>query len=231
MLTQRQNQLLKVIIFQYIKTAQPVGSEWLAKKFGAKISPATIRNEMTKLMADGYLFQPHTSAGRVPTEKAFHYFIDNFLEKKELDQKTKKILTNIKSQKITEMIVKDISKKLAQLSGQLIILAFDENNFYYTGLSYLFAQPEFNQPGVIYNLSQVIDHLDKIMADIFDKIGEETEIFIGHQNPFSSFCSAILTRLPLPWQKNKAVFGLLGPMRMDYNKNISLIDYVKELLY
>lgn len=229
-MTERQNQLLKTIIHQYIKTAEPVGSEWLAEKFGFKISSATIRNEMAELTERGFLAQPYTSAGRVPTEKAYHYYIDNFLKKKELKSKIKQSFKTIKTKKLDETAVRRISKKMAELTGELVILAINRNNFYYTGLSYLFVQPEFNQPDVVYDISQVIDHLDKVVTQLFDKIGDETEILLGKENPFGDFCSTILTRLSLPWQKNEAVFGLLGPMRMDYDTNLSMVNYIKELL-
>jgi len=65
---------------EYIKTAEPVSSNFLAKKKEFKVCPATIRNELQELAEKGYIFQPHTSAGRVPTDKAYHYFVDIIFE-------------------------------------------------------------------------------------------------------------------------------------------------------
>lgn len=226
----RQKKIFESIVEQYIKTAQPVGSEYLAEKFDLKISPATIRNEMVELTRHDYLSQPHTSAGRIPTVKGFQYYVENLLLKKHLLSSEKQILKSVKQKTDSEILMKGMTKQIAVLSGELSILAFDDHNFYYTGLSYLFSQPEFEHQEIVYNISQIVDHLDKIMGEIFDSIGNETEILIGEKNPFSNFCSAILARCRLPSRRHYNLIGILGPVRMDYNKNIALIDYVKDLL-
>lgn len=230
MLTQRQNKLLKVIIQQYVKTAQPVGSEWLAEKFNFEISPATIRNEMADLIELGFLLQPHTSAGRVPAEKAYHYFVENFLEERGTEQKIKQGFKDIRSKKLTEALVREIGKKMAELSGELAILAMGQDEFYYTGLSYLFIQPEFVQTEIVYDISKIVDQLDRIMIGLFDDVTDETRILLGRENPFGNYCGAILTSFRLPWQRQRSIFGLLGPMRMNYSRNLSIVNYVKELI-
>jgi heat-inducible transcriptional repressor len=83
-LTARQTSLLKTIIDEYIKTADAVGSENLDKKYNLGVSPATIRNEMALLTKSGYLKQPHTSSGRVPTPQAMKFYIDQLMEEKQM---------------------------------------------------------------------------------------------------------------------------------------------------
>ena len=80
MLTQRQSEILDRIVRDYIALAEPVSSRLLEKKHDFGVSPATIRNEMQKLTDRGYLFQPHTSAGRVPTDRGYRFFVDELLE-------------------------------------------------------------------------------------------------------------------------------------------------------
>mgnify|MGYP002631578975 CR=1 FL=1 len=75
-LNERKAAILTAVVEEYIETALPVGSNSIAASGGVKVSPATVRNEMAALEADGYLRQPHTSAGRLPTEKAYRYFVD-----------------------------------------------------------------------------------------------------------------------------------------------------------
>ncbi len=233
MLTERQNKLLETIVRQYIQTAQPVGSEWLAENFKLdkkQISPATIRNEMSVLLEKGFLSQPHTSAGRIPTEKAYHYYIKNFLNKSGVEQNKTKKIDQIKHKK-GEQMAKELGQTMAELTGELTMVAFDKNNFYYTGFSRLFSQPEFLQSSEeIYGLGQIVDRLDQVIADIFDDIKGEPEILVGRDNPFGDFCSTILTRLEIPESKQNVVFGLLGPLRMDYEQNLSLINYVRKIL-
>lgn len=76
MITERQEKLLNFLIREYIKTAEPVGSELLKKSADLDVSPATVRNELQKLEKQGLIKQPHTSAGRVPTEKGYKYFTE-----------------------------------------------------------------------------------------------------------------------------------------------------------
>lgn len=76
MLDDRKAAILRAVVQQYIETAQPVGSGRIAEAPGVDVSSATIRNEMATLETEGYLVQPHTSAGRVPTEKGYRYFVD-----------------------------------------------------------------------------------------------------------------------------------------------------------
>src|SRR3989344_4871656 len=89
MLSSRQVKLLDFIIREHVKTAKPVGSALIAKKAGFKLSPATLRNEMAELEKTGYLAQLHTSGGRVPTDKAYRYYVNSLLEtKKNLNLET-----------------------------------------------------------------------------------------------------------------------------------------------
>ena len=83
-LSARQTQILKALIDEYIETAEPVGSEALDKKYNLGVSPATIRNEMSALTKAGYLKQPHTSAGRIPTAVAMKFYIDQLMEEKQM---------------------------------------------------------------------------------------------------------------------------------------------------
>src|SRR6266545_2712438 len=77
MLDDRKAAILRAVVEEYIETAQPVGSGHVAAAPGVDVSSATIRNEMAQLEAEGYLAQPHTSAGRVPTEKGYRFFVDH----------------------------------------------------------------------------------------------------------------------------------------------------------
>jgi len=83
-LTPRQNQILKSVVDEYITTADPVSSEQLEKKYNLGVSPATIRNEMVDLTQMGFLRQPHTSAGRIPTPLALRFYIDHLMQEKKL---------------------------------------------------------------------------------------------------------------------------------------------------
>lgn len=225
-LNKRKKSILKKVVEEYIKKAKPISSGILAKKDFPKLSSATLRNEMLDLTRIGLLFQPHTSAGKVPTVSGFKFFLDNFLEEKEISNLEKDIFLHIKERFVEKRKrIKELAKKLAEISEEAVVMAFSKDDFYYTGLSYLFHQPEFRDLSLIYNISEMIDHLDETMKKIFDRISE-TEILIGEKNPFGDKCGVILTKSEIDGQK--ILLGILGPVRMDYSKNLSLIKFIKK---
>lgn len=214
--------ILNTIIAEHIKTGAPVGSSVLADKYKLNISPATIRNEMSELENEGLIVQPYTSAGRVPTEKAYSLHIAG-LEGAKIKESEKKSIEEILSEK-NELNFKIAAKELAKFSNNAVFWAFHKNNLFYTGISNLLQQPEFAQTNLIYDISAIIDRLDEIMDEIFDEINYGAQISIGSANPFSKFCAAIMAKYK--FGDNVGVFGILGPIRMDYGRNLSLIKYV-----
>jgi heat-inducible transcriptional repressor len=227
-MTERRQLILNTIIKEHIRSAAPVGSNILVEKYKLDISPATVRNEMAALEEDGYIAQPHTSAGRIPTEKAYKQYIENFFGQ-EKRQKLKAGKSEIKNIDETlgrkdEIDLKETAKLLSHLTGNTVFWGFHRHNLYYTGISQLFAQPEFSRMQFVFDISTVIDRMDEIVDDIFEDLDSGVHILIGSENPFGNFCSAIVSKYKL--RQKDGVFGLLAPMRMDYNKNLSLIDHI-----
>lgn len=219
MLTERQKQLLQTIITSYIKDAQPVASGFLANKLKDSVSSATIRNEMVELEKAGFIEQPHTSAGRIPTEKAYQFYVELILDTK----KIKKSL-NIKEIKNNEEI-KNLAKKVSELTGNAVIVAFAKNDFYYTGISNLFSQVEFADRKMLINMSQIIDHLDNKLKDLFEDFSG-VEILIGQNNPFGNKCGVVFGSFN--FLNEKRLLAVLGPIRMDYERALGLIKEIVE---
>jgi heat-inducible transcriptional repressor len=224
----RCDELLGYIIEEYVKTAQPIGSKLIAEKSKLDVSPATVRNDMAELERDGFIFHPHTSAGRVPTDKGYQYYIDTFEKDTALGISEKKHLQKIASV-TSDRPIKELAKCVAELSGQAVIIGFGTKDTYYTGLANLFSQPEFQDVDYVYNMSEIIDHLDDVITEIFEEISA-VEIFIGKKNPFGKQCSTIISKFE---SKNfgRGVVGLLGPTRMNYKKNVALLEHSKELIF
>jgi heat-inducible transcriptional repressor len=218
----RQELILKTIIKEYIKTALPIGSEVLVDKYGLDVSSATVRNEMAELEEAGYIAQPHTSAGRIPTEKAYDFYLVNLGERKLADNEARaleKVLTGR-----AEPDLKQAAKALAKISNNAIFWAFHKHDLYYTGIANLLHQPEFSQPDMIYDISGLIDRLDEIIGQIFDGLKMGPQILLGSKNPFSAHCSTVLAKYKLA--DNVGLVGILGPMRMNYEKNLALIKFI-----
>lgn len=227
MISERKKFLLETIIKEYLKTASPVSSGVLVKKYKLDISPATVRNEMMELENEDYIYQPHTSSGRVPTEAAYQLFLDDISEpkkKRELKEGEIKLLEQLFKRE--ENAFRQTAKTIAELSGATVFWAFHKNDLYYTGLSNLFSQPEFKQVNAVCDVSGVIDRLEEIIDDIFEDLGDGEKILIGSQNPFGNFLSTVLVKYR--YNNQNGIFGILGPMRMDYEHNLALVEFIKK---
>lgn len=118
-LSERKLRILQAIISDFIRTAEPVGSRTLSKKFDLGISPATIRNEMADLEEMGFLTHPHTSAGRVPSERAYRLYVDDMMKKKELSEEEKNAIASKLYENVTELekTVQHAAKILSEITN------------------------------------------------------------------------------------------------------------------
>ncbi len=227
MMTERKQFLLETIIKEHIKTAQPVSSGMLVTKYKLGISPATVRNEMIELEDDGLIYQPHTSAGRLPTAAAYRLFSQEILKNKKI-----KNLKESEESLLNQLFFKDevnlrkTARAISELAGASVFWAFHKNDLYYTGLSQLFTQPEFKQTSAICDVSNIIDRMEEIIDDIFEEISLGEQVLVGEDNPFGNFLSTILVKYKN--QDAHGLFGILGPMRMDYHRNLALARFIRE---
>ena len=229
----RRQFLLKAIIESFIQTAEPVGSKFLLDTYRLDISSATIRNEMATLEKMGLLFQPHTSAGRIPTDLGFRVFVDELME---LDPS----LLEIKQQAILDLQAKRSEERLYEAVS---LLSRSSNNIsfatiphrhqtYFLGLANILHQPEFTNSAQAYTVVKVLEDAYQF-CDLLDnlEINEQIKIFIGRENiiPEIQSCSLIATRFNLP-DVGTGIIGILGPTRMRYAYNIGLIEYIRDHL-
>lgn len=222
----RQELILSTIVKEHIKTGQPVSSSALVDKYKLAVSSATVRNEMAALEEAGYIRQPHTSAGRVPTAKAYLWLADN-LQTTPLTEAEEQALAG--ALPATEpQTLKQTAKALAESSGLAVFWVFHKHNVYYTGISNLLEKPEFAQPGLFYNFSAIIDRLDEIINDNLLSFNVGPQIMVGEQGPFGDFCSAVLAKYRLG--DYDGAFGILGPLRMDYGRNLALVECIYKRL-
>lgn len=232
---ERKQKLLNLVVENYIDTSEPVGSKFLLSSGEINCGEATIRNELRALEDEGYLTHPHTSAGRIPTVKGYRYYVDNLAEEKvKLAKKDNDILgLSVKSNKDYQISRKNLAKALVELSNQAVILAFSSNSVYYTGLANLFSQPEFSELRLVADISQVFDHCEQCLQDFFTQL-EPTAfampaILIGREHPFGGMLSVVASRFS---NKNveDGLLALLGPMRMNYGKNLALMNRASALI-
>ena len=221
--------ILQRIIEEYTKTAEPVGSKVLVDKYDLSVSPATVRNCMVALEEEGYLTHPHTSAGRIPTEKAYRYYVANCMNEKSLAQKERsRMHESIGGEEEDHDRMRMLARAVAELANAAVVVGFSPRDVYYTGLSFLFSQPEFAEIASVTTLSEILDHLDEVMGQAADSMEGDFAVSIGSENPFSDATSIILIRTEI--QERPRLFGILGPQRMNYQRNIALAREVQTLM-
>ena len=123
MLDERKTKILAAVIDDYIATAEPIGSRTIARKYRIGISPATIRNEMADLEELGYLSQPYTSAGRVPSHKGYRFYVDFLLPVRRLDEHDHMLIHRIFNKRINEFeqLVKEAARVISKLTSYIIL--------------------------------------------------------------------------------------------------------------
>lgn len=232
-LTERQRQILDELIKEYVKRAEPVSSSFLVDKRGFDCSPATIRAEMLNLERGGYLAQPHTSAGRIPTDKAYRYFVDHLLKDKEshLPERDRKTIdqTIEATPRDPHALSSRLAQTMADLTDDLVISGIQDTGEYYRmGLSNIFELPEFDEAESIFGFGSIFDQFERYFEDIFHQWdNQEVVVYIGRENPARHAVNeaVIMARYPLP-QGHEGISAVIGPMRMAYDRNMALLKYV-----
>jgi len=230
-ITPRQRSVLTSIIEEYIKTARPVSSLSLSKKFDFGVCPATLRNEMYSLGEKGYLFQPYNSSGKIPTSKAYRFFVNRLLEKEEPVNFTK----NFKRffEEIDDFIIfsQRITREMAALTMSFTLTCLPKKKiFLEDGWERVIMEPEFQENQVLTRFIRATKRIKKKLTEIiYHYPSNSFEIFIGRENPFYKIdeFSFIICRLSL--FSREAGIIVLGPKRMFYKRNINSVKAILRL--
>lgn len=229
MLTQRQEKLLAAIIEQYAEVASPVGSSLLAKVF--EVSSATIRAEMAELERKGLIKQPHTSAGRIPTDKGYRHYVNEIQESKALQpskRAQRALSARVSGEGVPEQTIRNAVETLVDLTSNLGMATIGDQ-LYMSGLGNLFGQPEFMHPGQVQEVARLLDNLQPWLREAAPN--EPLNVYIGQENPVggSAGCSLIISRFRSPYS-DQSYIGVLGPTRQSYRGVISLVQKTGEAL-
>lgn len=232
MLSDRQKKLLQAIVEQYAEVASPVGSSLLAKVFN--VSSATIRSEMAELEKAGYIKQPHTSAGRIPTDQGYRYYVNNInigsgQPETPAERRAEKALaTRISSGGVSEHVIKSAVDTLVELTQNLGIATIGDQ-LYMSGLSNLFGQPEFINGGQIKEVASLLDNLEPWLQEASPN--QPLNVYIGRENPIgrSAGCSLIVSKFRSP-HSDQSYIGVLGPTRQSYKDVMMLVKRTGEAL-
>lgn len=234
-MNERQSKLLAAIIHEFIHTALPVGSKQIIELGDFNVSGATIRNEMQILSEEGFIEQPHISAGRVPTAMGYRSYVHQVMKPSTAHEKSvRKKFDELKGQYFRRKDQERVYEAVALLAHMTPNVAFatvpHKDRVYYLGLSNAFKQPEFqSNPLMASGVAEVLEeHLDTVLGAV--EIDEQVRYYIGEDNvlPAIQSCSLMVTEYQV--RDQKGTVGILGPMRMDYAYNTAALDMVADLL-
>lgn len=234
MITDRQKRILNFVVKEYAKKGEPVGSKDLCAKHFQDLSPATLRRELSELTNWGYLDQPHTSAGRMPTDKAYKWFVNETMADKG------KMATSSEqwAEKINQdrNIADDFFSESAQIiadfcNGMGLSYSLGEQSVFKHGWKNLVEQLLPDTPeGEISRIFEEIESVDLKIDEVFEKLSKtEKTIFIGKECPIvKSESISIIYKIP-PTKKDK-LFMLVGPKNMLYERNLAILEAVAKIL-
>lgn len=222
---------MAAVVREHAGTAEPVASDAMRQKAGLDLSTATIRNEMVALEKQGYLCQPHTSAGRVPTEAGYRYYVTHCLAKADVADVASDFMSDTSGTqgvalRDSEARLKQLARELASEMREGVFVGFAPQSTFYTGLSYLFDQPEFESVDFVRHIGDIVDNLDRIIAKLFEEVAPGVQVYVGSENPFGAQCGTVLL-----WAgTDQPMMGVLGPMRMDYDRAIGMMKELERLM-
>jgi transcriptional regulator of heat shock response len=233
MLTERQKKILDAVVKEYVRTAEPISSSQICQKNNLDCSSATIRSEFNFLTKAGYLEQLFTSSGRVPTDKAYRFIVDQIMGDTALPLSDQKKIQSeyLKLKAEYKRLAKLTSKLLSRFAkGIAVVGDVGDAEAYETGMSGLLKEPEYESVKSVTEAVDLIEYFDSHLKDIYNKISsQEPKVFIGHENVFKSVNnhSVIISGYKLK-SGEKGIVALIGPKRMNYKKNLALIKGVIE---
>jgi len=231
-LTQRQIEILKHIVKEYVDSAEPVGSETLEKKYDLGVSPATIRNEMSEMVKLGYLSKPHTSAGRIPTSKAMRFYVNELMKEKEMsvaeEVEAKEKIWDVRERQ--GRFLREATKALSQKTKALAVATDDDGDVFYAGYSNILDMPEFYDIDVAKNLLEVLDNV-AYFDTVYGRIQDQCSVFWGDEfaeeilRPYSFVFSKFETK-----KKHTGTIGIIGPARLRYEQIVPVVRYYGSLI-
>ncbi|HEX5395347.1 MAG TPA: transcriptional regulator [Candidatus Saccharimonadales bacterium] len=228
-MTNRQEKILAAIVEQYAEVASPVGSSLLARAFD--VSSATIRSEMAELERLGYISQPHTSAGRIPTDRGYRYYVNSLsdAEEKTVTGRAERALAaRVGGGGVPERTIRNVVDTLVELTHNLGLATIGDR-LYMSGLSNLFGQPEFMHPEQVQEVARLLDNLEPWLHEAAPN--KPLSVYIGRENPIgaSAGCSLIISRFRSPYS-DKSYIGVLGPTRQSYRDVMTLVGRAGQAL-
>jgi heat-inducible transcriptional repressor len=224
---------LNAAINRHIKNALPVASDDIAEEFD--LSSATIRNIFSELDESGYLKHPHTSGGRIPTDKGYRYYVDFLIQQIDLLDTEKQCILKDCKRKMRRLddALENTSEVISEITHYAGIVSFLQwqDKIFYKGISRILDQPEFKDADKIRLLIRLMEDKSKLLDIINRDFSGKVKVYIGSELGFPEMenCSLIVSSFMLKNQPSGRL-AVLGPMRMEYGHIIPTMEYISEAL-
>lgn len=233
MLTDRQIQIIKVIVEEYTNTGEPVGSQTLDIKHRLGVSPATIRNEMAELEEKGFLSKPHSSAGRIPTSTAIKFYVNELLKEKDLSVAEEvAIKERVWDHRFNpNSLLREATKVLAERTKTLSLASVDNGDVYHAGYSNLLNTSEFYNIDLFREVLMILDERQRI-TDLFNRaLGDEPiHLLVGDEMGYARLEPVSCLFADIQIGDQRGCLGIIGPNRQHYEQSIPMVRYIATLI-
>ena len=223
----RQSNILRLVVDEYVQSAEPVSSQLLCLKYDLDCSPATVRNDMMALEEEGFVHQPHTSAGRIPTEAGYRYYLANQLGPKPSVASTE-LREAIDQVHGLETKIQTLGRRLAELTGDAVVMSNDQRSST-LGVANLIRKPDFRDGNTLMELAEDIERLEQDAMNVMSVAPNDVRILLGEESPMGKRLATVIVRHQLP-NGEVGVLSIVGPLRMNYARNVALLAEAKRIL-
>ena len=232
-LSSRQKELLKAIVELHVKNGESVGSETIEKEFTLGVSPATIRNEMVKLTEMGFLKQPHTSAGRIPTSMGFRVYIQELMKEKELPVAAEVQMKQDLWQKrhTTNLLIKEAVKSLSSKLKMLALAVNEDDEVVFSGAYHILDFPEFEDIDVTRFVLSLFDENPRLREIIGRALGPDPlHILFGEELGIEQLDPCGFVFCKFEGTGKGGIIGVIGPARMNFPVILPYVRYTSNLI-
>ncbi len=234
LLGERQCVVLNAVVARHIRTARPVSSADIAAELDLDISPATVRSDMLQLDETGYLDQPHTSAGRVPTDRGYRFFVDHMNEAYPLEARERALIDRVFASRETDEFIHELPQAVARVAKTFVTAGFfNDHRSYAAGFEEMFDEPEFDDTEYVRTFGRLADRLDNGLGAMIRALDRDLDdeimrIYIGDENPYHA--ARAYAMIATSWRRSDGERGYLvfiGPKRTNYPKHKAIVDNIR----
>ena len=232
-LSDRQIKILDFVIRDYIRYGEPVSSARVVDALALDASPATVRNIMQELDEDGLLEQLHTSGGRVPTDRAYRYFVDALMRREDQspNARERNMFAELRrASRHLETANEDLGRAISEATHAFAILAEfgRDKRLGFHGAQHLLGHGDELSDEAVRSFADMIDNLDEMASAYREAVGEGERVFIGRENPYVPARHFSVAGSRYKCGDSDSVILIIGPKRMDYERGCSILHYLLE---